>query len=178
MSDSLVKAAERESLNFLFLDTEFTTLDPSSELLSLGLVPMQEHLPELYLERCDYRRDSCSEFVQKTVLPSFGRHPEAVCKYVQMSYRIHQWAKLLGAGPFTLVCDSDWDERHVGRLMGGLYPENLSATPRIISNIASDLAFEIRQLKYFRDLRLLQHHALYDARAIRYAYRCYFGIEV
>lgn len=177
MNPSSRAFTELESQNYIFLDTEFTSLENSGELLSIGMVPMQLHLPELYLERSNYLRANCSDFVLKRVLPSFGRYPLSICTYGQMPQRIHAWSKGLGPGPHTLVCDSEKDVGYIWKLMGGYFPENVLSSPRVISGIAGDLAFEIRRLKFFQGLEQLQHHALHDARAIRFAYRAYFGLE-
>ena len=60
----------------IFPDTEFKDF-VRPYLISLALV--SEDRREFYAERTAYRRDACSDFVRKTVLPLLGRVPGAAC---------------------------------------------------------------------------------------------------
>ena len=55
------------SNNIVFMDTEFTSLDPNnSELISIGLVKYNGD--ELYIE-LDFDENICNEYVKKEILP-------------------------------------------------------------------------------------------------------------
>lgn len=54
---------------FLFVDTEFTSLE-HPELVSLGVAASDGR--EFYAERSDFPRGRCSAFVVSEVLPKLG----------------------------------------------------------------------------------------------------------
>jgi hypothetical protein len=168
----------------VFYDAEFTTLEPDSDLLSIGFVAADSDA-ELYIEITDCRGHP-SDFVKQHVLPLFGLHDPECLTRAQAAVRIQEWLDGLRGGDRTreigLVSDSAWDWNHVSRLF--FRPEepywpmifNVSdiriqhgfSTGRERDNFSVELqAYHLRHQQ--------QHHALVDARALKYAHQTSFG---
>lgn len=157
----------------IFLDTEFTRLPPPlsesyrprPRLISLALVANTGE--ELYAE-VPFPKAECSEFVRETVIPLLGKHPDAFCMIEDLGARITEWLEgAKGSNEGVEVCfdfQTDWDL--MVEALNNAIP--LWCKPRHIS------ARNINQLlrvSYFKKHGLPEHHALYDARAARYAFR-------
>lgn len=107
----------------LFLDTEFTTLTPWADLLSLALVSEDGAL-ELYLERDDVPRNRCSPFVRESVLPHFGRYPAAVCNLQTLRKRVRAFVRALPEVA-TVACDFSGDMDLLTSAVGEPWPARL-----------------------------------------------------
>lgn len=134
----------------LYLDTEFTRLDPECRLISLALV-----LPggaEFYVELTDgWHLDDCSAFVVEVVLPQLDarRHGQT-----REAARWALQAFLSNMGDVEIISDAlAWDWPLLLELLGpaGL-PANVQGC-REQADLLSDL-----------DEAQIPHHALLDAR--------------
>lgn len=150
----------------IFVDTEFTDFD-DPELISLALVAEDEYR-WIYTEldgESWYRH--ASEFVLAEVVPLLDRHygweaPAAAAA------RIRAWCDKLPE-PGQIVCDSnyDWDLLRGLMIDNGGWPDNLA--DKMIMVQWSPKLGEYKQ-DYFLRYGLTAHHALADAKALRYAY--------
>ena len=147
----------------LFLDTEFTDLlDPI--LISLGLVT--EGGEELYLE-VPFSIEKCSSFVKEAVLPHLCNVPNAACTVFEVRSRVLTWVETLRKPQEDVLICTDY-QGDIDLLVNALDYR----VPGWMSGllIGHDLD-ERLQNQFFEENRLPRHHALYDARANRYAYR-------
>ena len=88
------------SHNLIFLDTEFTTLTVSSELISIALVDAAGER-ELYLESTSFDPKACSYFVLDAVLPLLGptsNSPNTTYAALPLSgfARVKRWPRKVG----------------------------------------------------------------------------------
>jgi hypothetical protein len=145
----------------IFIDTEFTDLfDPV--LISIGMVA--DSGAEFYAE-VPYPEPQCTAFVREAVLPLLGRISGAYCSVFELRVNILTWLETVRRKDeevhICADCRTDidlfydaLDYRVPAWLCGAL----------IGSSIDSRLSVE-----FFKQKGLPQHHALYDARANKYA---------
>lgn len=147
----------------VFLDTEFTDFfEP--QLISLALVA--ESGEEFYAE-LPFADSACSAFVREAVLPLLGTPPDAMCSYDEFRLKIIIWLEKVRQ-PYDLVfvCvdyQTDWDL--LADALNYEIPE-WCRVQHIGRNINQLLRYEFHKTN-----KLPEHHALYDARASKYAYR-------
>lgn len=155
----------------VFLDCEFTDLDPSGSLVSAAFVT--EGGESYYAELSDYQVRNCNEFVKATVLPLLSQSPISTRQFVE---QLTEW--LNGLGPdVVLVADSSWDERmlraafeRIGQPVPPTWQFKLA--PACFDTGAQRQAFNDETEAFFlRNPGERPHHALSDARAVRSAYR-------
>jgi len=151
----------------LFLDTEFTTLTPWADLLSLALVSDDGAL-EFYAERNDVPHKRCSHFVRESVLPHFGRHPAAVCNLVDMRKRLRAFVNALPEAA-TVACDFSGDMDLLGSAIGAPWPAQLHLDRLPLDTLVTSAGWIAAEDEYF-SAGHPRHHALHDARALRCAY--------
>lgn len=147
----------------IFIDTEFTDFI-DTHLMSLGMVA--ESGEEFYAE-VQYPNHVCSAFVREAVIPLLGKEPQCIFSVSELCVRMLEWLLALRRNnEDILICfdyQTDWD----------LFVDALDYSipewcrPRLISHqIDEVLRYEFHQKNH-----LPHHHALYDARANRYAFR-------
>jgi len=146
----------------IFVDTEFTDF-VDSQLISLGMV--SERGAEFYVE-VPYSLEACSDFVRETVLPLLGQIPDAYCALADLPEKILNWFEVVREDEEIEVCfdyQKDWD-----LLIHALdYQVPQWCTSRLVArNINALLLYE-----FYKKHGLPEHHALYDARANRHAFR-------
>lgn len=153
----------------IFVDTEFTKLDQSAALISIGLV-VEKSREELYLEVSPHPSLSeCSDFVRDTVLPLLGRYPGAECPQDELRSRITNWLQRVRHldDELYLCFDSEFDER---LLRAALEPvDNWYQFTRISSRDTNNL-LRLAYHEKDKDGRP-EHHALHDAHALACSYR-------
>lgn len=163
----------------VFVDTEFTDLSKPSSLVSIGLIN-ENGDRTFYSELTDtYSRSTCSEFLLSNVLPVLDAKPltdqlhhnniHAKMSLAETQSHLQQWfenqmdlIQIWSDAPYY-----DWF--YVQEIFKAGFPSNLIRTPKsVFVNDASlkDL-FETRVVKEYTDNRLIRHHALNDARAVR-----------
>jgi hypothetical protein len=168
----------------VFLDTEFTELVHEPRLLSVGMVNNELQISEFYAEVTDADRLSeASFFTRDTVLPQFGKVPDAACTHFELGARVSAYLKSLVerlAMNQQLVvafeCHLDW-ELLVLAMEDGAKDSCAELLQRIcptnIFNLAGFEAGKATAESYFQKQRhaaIARHHALCDARALRIAY--------
>lgn len=166
---------------YVFLDTEFTDLGMSADLLSLGLVARDSE-NELYIEIADAERRQSSTFVLDEVLPLFGKHNPQVLRRVGAAARIEGWLDEIRDGnrevPIVLLSDYSGDWMHLLDLfvlMPGErpWPRQFNVSGQMVQSYLlsgrQSFAYEEAVADYFRR-HGDQHHALVDARAMKHAW--------
>lgn len=151
----------------IFVDTEFSSLGSDPRLISIALVAVDG--TALYIEfQSGWSVEQCSAWVKRHVLPQLGAVGEKLDRRAAVE-RIDGWLSHF-ARPVELIVDSSWDRE----LIDLLYREDGRTSPptiRIIlfaNRIEADKFEAIRQ-DYFAANTGMQHHALNDANALRFA---------
>jgi hypothetical protein len=140
----------------VYVDTEFTDfLD--CDVISIAAVAADGR--EFYGERDDYDDMNCSVFVREAVLPQLGEFPDRVFTRDALRLELLAWLGQFPAGVLCFDDARDWDL--LRDLLCGL-PPGWSA------QLVSALLESARAEEYYRK-HGGRHHALHDARAIRYA---------
>lgn len=155
----------------IFIDCEFTDLDPSGYLISAAFVANDGEI--FYAELSDYPASDCNVFVRDTVLPLLSQTTLSTAEFVQ---QLTGW--LSGLGPdVVLIADSMWDERMLRKAferVGGDVPASwkFRVAPACFECGQQRQAFDEEMSAFFlRHPEETPHHALSDARAVRSAYR-------
>lgn len=148
---------------FAFLDTEFTNLQAPS-LISLGLVTQNGE--EFYAE-VPFPRAECSEFVRDIVLPLLGREEHAACEDdYELRTRLLTWLTLVKPRTPMVICyEAGEDWKLMERALGAV-PD--FCQPRLLKSNEVNC---LMQWDFFDRSGLPEHHALYDARALRAGFR-------
>lgn len=147
----------------VFLDTEFTDFH-DARLISIGLVAQsgEEFYAELPVD------DSlCGEFTRHTVLPLLGREPHAFCADDwELATRLRTWLSIVKRNePLTLCFDLELDWTLFAKATGTL-PD--FCAPRLLKSSEIN---ELLLYSFVKTHGLPEHHALYDARGMHYAFR-------
>ncbi|MBR7780231.1 3'-5' exoribonuclease [Undibacterium rugosum] len=147
----------------IFIDTEFTDFI-KPQLISMGLVAASGE--EFYAE-VPFLEISCSTFVKEVVIPLLGKQHGAVCSKDELRERLITWLELVRPRNEALeICfyfQTDWDL--FANALGGSIP--IWCQARLIGREINELL----RYDFHKRNQLPEHHALYDARAIRYAFR-------
>ena len=150
----------------IFLDSEFTSFD-EPRLISAALVGEDEYR-WIYTELDgDSWYGHASEFVLAEVVPLLDRRDGWEAPAAAAA-RIRAWCdKLLEPG--QIVCDSDYDWDLLQRLLvdNGGWPDSLIDRPLPVQ--WSPVLHQLRE-DYLLRHGLSAHHALSDAKALRFAY--------
>lgn len=146
----------------VFLDTEFSN-PVDMHLISVGLV--SERDDEFYAELVPIRDSDCNEFTRNVVLPQLGKTPEVSMSAEQLDVTLRAWFEKIRANAELVVVSYDFFGDFI-LLKEALY-ENLPPYVRG-DNIRGRLNEDARR-EYFQTVAT-QHHALVDAKALRYAY--------
>jgi len=159
----------------VFFDTEFTkfrTVDDEPKLISIGLVA--EDGREFYAELLDtWDISDCSQFVISVVLELLDN--EEYVKEADLAVKLKDWIESLGAGEVVLRCDSpayDWPfvaelfqfygwPANLRRKCGTVYFDNDRQSHRYRSGLSV----------FWKDNAERMHHALVDARSMRFAWK-------
>lgn len=147
----------------IFIDTEFTDF-LECHLISLGMVV--DSGEEFYVE-VPYPDAACSAFVREAVIPLLGSIEDAQCPFEELGQRILSWFSLIRHDGETVeICfdfQTDWDL--LNDAMDYQVPD--WCCPRLITRNINELL----RYSFHKKNNLPEHHALYDARANRYAFR-------
>lgn len=154
----------------IFLDTEFADFnDP--DLISIGLV--DENGREFYAELTDYRNEVCSDFVREVVLPLLKQHKNTVTgNQFTVGKELNEWFKFYGDEVVTICYDYNLDFYLMADLLKLMPKEEMFSNIRSV-NIWGDLDPQAMDY-YWAEVDAFghkQHHALYDARGNKYAYK-------
>lgn len=167
--------SHKEKVINVFFDTEFTDISPLAEpkLISVGMVSMSGR--EFYAELSDtYQLNNCSQFVVANVLPLLEGGDklmlEAVC-----ARRLQAWIESLDDGEVVIRCDSPGYDWPLVADMFNFYecwPKNLrrKCGEIVFENPNFYHRYNCGQYEYWRAYAASQHHALVDARGLRFAW--------
>lgn len=144
----------------VYLDTEFADWDdPDTDLLSIGMVA--EDGREFYAEHTDFDRRKVTTFVKLEVLPQFGAPNTPRLDAIQLKKAVLAWLHTIPEP--LIVVDYDGDKNLLVRLLGEDLPDGLA-----VANIYNDQISRALN-DYFLHHEVTRHHALHDARALRWA---------
>jgi len=160
-------------MTLLFLDTEFTDF-VDCDLISIGLT--DENGREFYAELTDYRREACNDFVLETVLPLLKQHKDRVeGTQWEVAKALNEWLQPYDNGTLncaTICYDYNLDWYLMAHILRMLPEEDQPdfLNTRMIWGDLDPLAIDY----YWAEVDAFghkQHHALYDARGNKYAYK-------
>lgn len=146
----------------IFLDTEFTNLN-ERHLISIALVADRQ---DFYAEVDGFPVDRCSDFVQKTVLPQLGKAAAARMKPEVLRSALRGWLEQIrGDEPEVAVAfDYEGDWKLLIQAIGEA-PVWLKA-----QDVRGNTDETVRK-EFFNMTGLPEHHALYDAKALKFSFR-------
>lgn len=160
----------------VFLDTEFTSLEPDAKLISIALIT-EDGQRQLYAELTGlYDEQDCSEFVITDVLPLLDapelpekvdyRNVNARMSLSELQQHLHSWFSAL-IDPVYVWSDSvqhDW--RYVEQVFTGIgFPYNLLPVPQAID--PRNAGYRNKTEGEFSKSNIRQHHAMDDVKVIR-----------
>jgi len=148
----------------VYLDTEFTSLEPGNKLISIALV--DENGESFYAELNDtYKVRECSDFVKKYVLPIL-KGGEFVMSENECALKMADWIESRNED-CIIACDNySWDIPFLNKLLEKtkLWPANLDRNERYMFMIADEDLARIVQEHNFHP-----HNALDDAKVMQIA---------
>lgn len=148
-------------MQLVFVDTEFTSFK-APKLISIGLVTLAKE--EFYAE-VEYDLGACSDFVRKTVVPLLSEAEK--CSLVELKVKLSRWIEeIKNPGPVLLHYDSEYDRMMLESIFKNDFPSGVFLQYLGISYIN-----KIKQYEYHVKTKQVEHHALHDSRALRYAFR-------
>ena len=145
----------------VFLDTEFTNFE-NPELISIGLVTLNRE--EFYAE-VEYSVEACSSFVCSNVIPLLSYAEK--CSLAELNVKLWAWIEEIKKGESVVLCfDSDYDRIMLEIIFGNDFPSGVS-----FQRLGASYINKIKQYEYHVRTKQVEHHALHDARALRYSLR-------
>lgn len=150
------------SQQMLFMDTEFTGFK-SPKLISIGIVALGGE--EFYAE-AEYALDDCSDFVLATVLPLLNRNKKPL-SLEGLRAELLSWIETVRQDELVLICyDSEYDRRMLDQIFNGNMPLGV-----VLRNLGASYVNKLKQYEFHIKHKQAEHHALHDARALKYAFR-------
>ncbi len=145
----------------IFIDTEFSGFkDP--QLISIGLVTSTGE--EFYAE-VNFNLEECSDFVRQTVIPLLTRGEKVSLADLKTS--LSAWIEeVRGEGPTLLCYDSEYDRKMLESIFESDFPNGV-----VLRNLGATYVNKLKQYEYYVKSKEAEHHALHDARALKYAFR-------
>lgn len=151
-----------QTKQLVFLDTEFTSFD-APELISIG---MAASTGEDFYAEVPFLAASASPFVRDIVMPLLSNDLQAYCTLDELHVRVRNWLAVVRTDVEVELCfDSYYDENLFRSIFDG-YPPPFLRFRNVDRNINEFLRHNFHIIN-----RLPEHHALNDARAMRYAFR-------
>lgn len=163
----------------VFFDTEFTSME-CPQLLSIGMVA--ESGEELYIEIACAKENVISDFVRHQVLPLLGLNNPLVLEYDTVVAHLEVWFDKLREGDrdigIVLITDYPVDWMLIAELRIPM-PEELLWTRvaniggRMVQHLMTSgeqMGAYFKAVEEFHRAHKQRHHALVDARAMKYAY--------
>ena len=149
------------SQQIIFVDTEFTDFkDP--KLISIGIAAQTGE--EFYAEvECSIA--DCSDFVRATVLPLLNRNKAWPLQ--ELKDALSAWIDTVRQeGPIVICYDSEYDREILYQIFAGDTPTGI-----VFRNLGSSYVNKLKIYEWHIKTRQAAHHALHDARALKYAFR-------
>jgi hypothetical protein len=145
----------------IYIDTEFTGFsDP--KLISIGLVA--ETRQEFYAE-VKFNIEECSEFVRETVIPLLNKKEKL--SLGDLRANLTAWIETVReSGSVRLCFDSDYDRKMLESVFKNDFPNGI-----VFQRIPASFVNQLKQYEFHVVNKQPEHHALCDARALKYAVR-------
>lgn len=167
--------SQRSKALNVFFDTEFTkfrSVEDEPKLISIGLVA--EDGREFYAELLDtWDISDCSPFVISVVLELLDN--QEYIKEADLAAKLKSWIAGLGAEEVVLRCDApSYDWTFVAELFNFYgWPSNLRRKCGTVyfDNDRQAHRYQAALAMFWRDNIGQQHHALVDARSMRFAWK-------
>ena len=149
------------SQQVVFVDTEFTSFK-NPKLISIGIVAQTGD--EFYAE-VEYPFDKCSDFVRASVLPLLNQNK--TLSLVELKAALSAWIEKVRQEMPILICyDSEYDRQMLDQIFKQDTPNGV-----IFRNLGASYVNKIKMHKYYVKHKTPEHHALNDARALKYGFR-------
>jgi DNA polymerase III epsilon subunit-like protein len=159
------------SKNIIFVDTEFSSLDPyKGEILSIGMVDVEGK--ELYLE-LEYD-DKIDPWVKKNIIPTLK------AKKVSRQKAANEIRKFVGKGkPYMMAYVNQYDTLYLYKLLGKNKPFNwlpIDFAAILFGMGINPEVFDVKEKdNFFSEIgvdptKYHQHNALDDAKLLREVY--------
>lgn len=147
-------------LQQVFVDTEFTNFE-SAKLISIGLVTSCGE--EFYAE-AEYRLCECSNFVKEYVIPLLTVDEKSSLDNIRESLLC--WIKSVGNNGMIFICyDSEYDREMIKQIFRNETPRSV-----LFRHLGPSCINGLKCYEFYINNKQNQHHALHDARALRYAF--------
>lgn len=148
-------------LQQIFVDTEFTNFE-SPKLISIGMVALSGE--EFYAE-AEYDQCECSNFVQEHVMPLLAADKKSSLDNIREC--LLSWIETVRNNGFILICyESEYDREMLKRIFRSQTPRSV-----LFRNLGSSYVNRLKRYEFHIKNKQTEHHALHDARALRYAFR-------
>ena len=149
------------SEQILFIDTEFTGFkDP--KLISIGVAATSGE--EFYAE-VEYSISECSDFVRATVLPLLNR--DKIWSLAELKGALGAWIEAVRRNAPIIICfDSDYDREMLYQIFGPDAPNGV-----VFRRLGASYINKLKMHDWHLKNKQVEHHALHDARALKYAFR-------
>ncbi|WP_313706651.1 3'-5' exoribonuclease [Massilia sp.] len=146
----------------LFMDTEFTNFK-NPKLISIALVALGGD--EFYAE-VEYPLEECSDFVRATVLPLLNQGKKPLF-LEEVRAELGSWIEIIRQDRPVLICyDSEYDRKMLDQIFDGDMPDGV-----VLRNLGPSYVNKLKQYEFHVRHKQAEHHALHDARALKYAFR-------
>ncbi|MEK9940237.1 MAG: hypothetical protein VW548_04650 [Methylotenera sp.] len=155
----------------IFVDCEFTDLDlRKSKLISVGLV--SEAGDEFYFEITDgYKPGDCSLFVLDEVIPHLDNEKYGLTRD-EAANSLEGWLKQFKTS-LNLISDApQYDIHFINRLLEDFNCDVLFNSQQ--RSIDYELLDDAVDEYFYNDLDAVKHHALHDARALKFAFEKHY----
>ena len=160
-------ATTPQEITRVYLDTEFTKF-ARPQLISVALVA--ESGQEFYGESTDFVRVQCSDFVVENVLPLL-QGGEVAASLDELRGKLVDWLAALQS-PAEIISDFDGDIELLLQLLRISAKEmdcyNIAALTVLDGEFLRTESFDRALNDYFTNVDSRRHHALVDARALKY----------
>lgn len=169
----------------VFIDSEFTTLDASAELISIALIDGEGS--EIYLESTAWSENGLSGFARDIVIPLLGPKEERLDP-AQIAANLRSWCESRPSD-LMLASDSDWDWYWLQWLFAlpGTWPRNVASRrfefiwemlpPEPFERARAAMQRRWNDYVAYPGVENREHNALADVRAHRDAAIAVFGPE-
>lgn len=148
-------------MDLIFIDTEFTKFS-NPELISIGLASSGG---ENFYAEVDFPETSCSEFVRESIIPLLSGTERI--SHESLRIKILEWLESIQSTSPIIICfDSEYDRVLFLRIFDNHPPSFL-----FFRGIGYRHIDGLKRADFYLKNKLVEHHALNDAMALRYAFR-------
>ncbi len=130
----------------------------------------------MYVERNDYPKDRCSEFVRRHVVPNLGRDLSRICTQQELGQRLRTWFSTMPRR-VQLASDSTIDRDLLLTAMDGAMPANVAPMLYDLRPLIDTAVYNTAVIRYHEHPDRPWHHALHDAQAHRAGWLAWMDIH-